>query len=384
MIQDVDVVIRASALFFYLIFWGYAGFILICCYVVFLWADSPNNHVTRHPKVLIVCTARNEGKNLVFFLQNIAKQTFKNFTLTLYDDDSHDNTWDVIVSYQSQLPLLAHKLVRAYNESPKKAAITHAIASNPDCELVVCTDADCTFSSDWIGGWVNAYLRENFEFASGLVSIYPVRSLREGIQSLELASLMVISAGTLRMGVPTMANGANMAFRREAFLKISGYQGNESVISGDDEFLLFKMQKHFPSKVRFILDAKVALKTTAQESWSSLISQKQRWASKWKKNQSLVKIGLALLVFVCNLSLILLGIAGFIFGKHILNLLINLVIIKLSADFLITFVSTKLTGNQSAMRYFFLSFFIYPFYVLIIAILANAKTYHWKGRTHRT
>jgi hypothetical protein len=38
-----------------------------------------------------------------------------------------------------------------------------------------------------------------------------------------------------------MSNGANMAYRRRVFTEVKGYNGNDSIPSGDDEFLLLKV-----------------------------------------------------------------------------------------------------------------------------------------------
>ena len=63
------------------------------------------------------------------------------------------------------------------------------------------------------------------------------------LQELEFMSLIAASAGAASVGLPIMCNGANLAYRKNAFEEINGYGADQKFASGDDMFLLMKIRK---------------------------------------------------------------------------------------------------------------------------------------------
>ncbi|MDZ7776590.1 MAG: glycosyltransferase family 2 protein [Bacteroidales bacterium] len=88
-----------------------------------------------------------------------------------------------------------------------------------------------------------------------------------------------------------MSNGANIAFLKKAFHDVGGYGGNEQYVSGDDVFLMMKLQKTYGKQaITFLKDRDAIVKTAARETWKEFMEQRIRWASK----QSLYKTFFAL------------------------------------------------------------------------------------------
>ena len=97
---------------------------------------------------------------------------------------------------------------------------------------------------------LSAMQKNNLVMATAPV-VYFARNWRAPLLDIEFASLIAIGASSLCSGFPNMCNGANLAFTKDAFNQVNGYQGYENVVSGDDEFLLYKVFKRFPTRVRF-------------------------------------------------------------------------------------------------------------------------------------
>jgi biofilm PGA synthesis N-glycosyltransferase PgaC len=55
----------------------------------------------------------------------------------------------------------------------------------------------------------------------------------------------------LRLGFLHLCNGANLAFTKDAFTATGGYDGNEHIASGDDEFLMRKIEAKYSNGIRF-------------------------------------------------------------------------------------------------------------------------------------
>jgi hypothetical protein len=55
-----------------------------------------------------------------------------------------------------------------------------------------------------------------------------------------LLSLQGATIGSFGIGKGFMCNGANLAYKKSLFQELNGFQGNDTIASGDDVFLLQK------------------------------------------------------------------------------------------------------------------------------------------------
>jgi hypothetical protein len=53
-------------------------------------------------------------------------------------------------------------------------------------------------------------------------------------------SLQGATIGSFGIGKGFMCNGANLAYKKSLFQELNGFQGNDTIASGDDVFLLQK------------------------------------------------------------------------------------------------------------------------------------------------
>ncbi len=80
--------------------WFVFGFALLRM-VVSLWNLLKGNTlrfrtVPHEPLVSVLIPARNEAQNLPVLLEHLAAQSYRNLEILIYDDDSSDDTWEVI------------------------------------------------------------------------------------------------------------------------------------------------------------------------------------------------------------------------------------------------------------------------------------------------
>jgi cellulose synthase/poly-beta-1,6-N-acetylglucosamine synthase-like glycosyltransferase len=175
-----------------------------------------------------------------------------------------------------------------------------------------------------------------------------------------------------------MCSAANMAYRKKAFLEVEGYEGNEALLSGDDEFLLKKMVHTYGVDAVVYLNQNLVF-TQPQASWASLFSQRIRWASKWKSHQSLAHVLSAVfpvavqLVFLSSFFLLFLGIPG--------------VLVFASIWILKFYFETYTLGNvlrnfgiRPHIIWFLMTGIVHPMYVLVSAFGTLFVKFEWKGR----
>ena len=58
------------------------------------------------------------------------------------------------------------------------------------------------------------------------------KSLLSRLQAMEFTSLAASTAAAIGIGHPILCNGANLAFRKSAFLEVGGYEGNMDILRG--------------------------------------------------------------------------------------------------------------------------------------------------------
>jgi cellulose synthase/poly-beta-1,6-N-acetylglucosamine synthase-like glycosyltransferase len=81
-------------------------------------------------------------------------------------------------------------------------------------------------------------------------------------------------------GAPLLANGANMAFTREAFFALRGFEGDRWA-SGDDMLLLKRMLRA-KRPVSYLFDPCVMVTVPPEPDWCGFLAQRLRWAGKMR------------------------------------------------------------------------------------------------------
>jgi cellulose synthase/poly-beta-1,6-N-acetylglucosamine synthase-like glycosyltransferase len=326
----------------------------------------------------IVVPFRNEKENLPNLLYSISLLDYPKelVEVILVDDDSEDGWKLEVGSWKFEIRLI--KNIRKSN-SPKKDAIETAIQMAKN-DWIITTDADCLVQKDWLMIY-DHYIQENeLEMVASGVCYVPKSGFISAFQNLDFLSLQGATIGSFGIGKPFMCNGANFAYSKVFFQKLNGFQGNETIASGDDVFLLQKAVSVTPEKVGFLLAKESIVATKPVTTWSELFQQRVRWASKSSGYSSVYGKLLALVVFGGNLSWIL------SFLLWLIGLLDqNSFLLFFALKFLIDFVLLYKTANffQSKLHYVLISSLLYPFFSVSVAVYSLFGKYNWKGRSFR-
>jgi len=235
----------------------------------------------------IVIPFRNEAENLAELLKSLDKLEYPKdlFEVILVDDDSDDDSVEIIRKVfdtkpfdcaQGDITILTNK--RTTN-APKKDAITTAI-NVAKHDWIITSDADCTFPKTWLKTF-DAFIKNNDSKMIVAPVTYAIsNSFLEQFQLLDFLSLQGASIAGFGINNPFLCNGANLAYKKDFFLKLNGFDGNTSIASGDDIFLLEKAISTFPKQVHYLKSKASIVTTKPQSSVAELIQQRIRWASK--------------------------------------------------------------------------------------------------------
>ncbi|OEK01764.1 hypothetical protein BFP97_09670 [Roseivirga sp. 4D4] len=358
------------------IYVGYLLFLLVLIVVWNTWKLDPRPY--QEIPISVIIPFRNEEKNLFKLVKSLSEQGHRVFEVVFVNDHSEDEGLNLLrellqeVSFDYQI----HTLKDTFG---KKEAIKAGIemANN---DLIVTTDADCAAGSKWLEEISSRFQDEHIQMVVGPV-VLTGNSFWQKMQSLEFASLIGTGGVFLRMGLPLMANGANLAYRKAAFKKVDGFNGIDSTPSGDDELLMHKVNQEFPNGIKFQKSIGSVVSTEASEGWSAFRQQRLRWASKWRVGLRFATILSALLIFIVQLIQLWLFYNLFDPGDN-LQLIASLLFFKLLIEFIFLWSIGHTFGQKMNGIAFIVNYLLYPLYAIYFGIAANFGKFKWKGRAY--
>ena len=328
--------------------------------------------------VSVIVAARNEETAISLLIKSLSKQTYpKNkFEIILVNDHSTDLTEVEILKLIDRYPDLSIIKKNSFGEGKKKAITTGVEAAKG--KIILTTDADCTLPVDWIFSMSKPF-KQKTHMVIGAVKISTNKTFFSEIQALEFSSVMGSGIAMLGWNKPVMCNGASLAFRKEAFFKVGGYEGNFQIPSGDDEFLMRKIIERFPNSVRFAASLGCVVETTPQNSMQDFSQQRLRWAGKWKANDSTFAKFVALFVLIVQVSW-LFSIGYLIFNPSSIGIF-PIIALKIGLEFIFLWLVSRYLRQRFNLLAFFTLQLLYPVYAIVIGLLSQIKSYSWKNRT---
>lgn len=333
------------------------------------------NSVGLTPKTAftIVVPFRNEAENLPLLLESFSKLNYPTdlFEVILVDDNS-DFRFQT-ADFRFQIKTIDN--IRISN-SPKKDAITTAIPL-VKTSWIITTDADCIVHKNWLLTLDNYIQTHKVSMIAGAVTYDCKNSFLHNFQQLDLASLQGATIGSFGIGKGFMCNGANLAYTQSLFQELNGFEGNNTIASGDDVFLLQKAVTKFPDKVHYLKSNNTIVNTKPLDDWKSLFYQRVRWASKTTSYQSNFGKLLGLVVFGANICWWFI-VCGLLFGIGDFYSLLFLIITKSLIDFILIYKTNQFLKIKT--QSFLLSSLLYPFFSITVALYAVFGKYEWKGR----
>ncbi len=368
-------------------------FIIVLIYILLIWwlnlgfdkvedfklQDLPNTTLFS-----VIIPFRNEEKNLPQLLGSILKLNYKTplFEVIFVNDDSEDESTKIINKHlqSSKIHFKIIDRLRTSN-SPKKDAISTAIRIAQN-NWIITTDADCVLPKYWLDTFDEFIQIKDTIAIAGPVKFTGPTSFFTRFQILDTLSLQSATMGGFGIKKPFMCNGANFAYKKSAFELVKGFDGNDSVASGDDVFLLQKFIKTYPNDVYYLKSSKSIVTTQVVSSIKDFINQRIRWASKSSRYKSLFPKIIGLIVLITNFLLVsLLALLS-------LNLItvktVGLIwLIKISIDLLPIFKTARFFKQEHILLSYIFVSLLYPFVTVYIALLIPLGTYNWKGRTFK-
>jgi len=372
-------------LIFFLLVFGYA---LLIDYYRRSWKTIPAfDPANKNPTVSIsvIIAARNEEANIEALIASLASQTYPKqlYEVILVDDHSEDRTWQLIQQHSTALSLKSIRLkdrvkpeerLRSY----KKRAIEEGI-SLATGELIVTTDADCRFNPDWLHTIAAYHDETNAKFIAAPVKLNGDNSFLSIFQRLDFLVLQGITGASVYKRFNSLCNGANLAYERNAFYDVKGFEGIDNIASGDDLLLMHKIFLKYPNDVFYLKSDSAIVASETQKTWREFFQQRIRWASKADQYQDKRIFWVLLLVYLLNLCFMVMVVAAF-FKLVWLAILVLFLVAKVLIEFPFVNAVALFFKQEGLMKYFPFLQPLHILYTIIAGTFGKFGSFEWKGR----
>jgi biofilm PGA synthesis N-glycosyltransferase PgaC len=341
----------------------------------------------------VVIPFRNEAKNLPKLAASILRLNYPaaQVEFIFIDDDSTDDSVEVLKQYfeynkevtdlnYTQPDISIIKNERNSN-SPKKDAITTALKVSTK-KWIITTDADCILPENWLKTIDNFIQQNDCNLVVAPVTYITNKSFLHQFQLLDFLSLQASTVSGFGLGKPFLCNGANLAYKKEIFENVNGFENNNSIASGDDIFLLEKFLKFDNSKVAYLKSDEAIVKTFPVDTLGQLIHQRVRWASKTASYNLVFGKLIGVLILLGN-GIIALSPLLVFYEIISTTTALSYFLIKLFFDYVLLEKISAFYKQKLPFSIYLSSSILYPYFTLFVVFKSLFSNYQWKGRTFK-
>ena len=184
-------------------------------------------HPDTQPKVSILIPARNEAAVIGRTLRSLLVQSYRNFEIIVLDDQSTDDTADIVRNLAKDSPRL-----RLIKGRPLPAGwlgknwACQQLAGAAEGEWLIFSDADVTWRPDALSDLVAEMSRTHAD----LLTVWPTQWTETWAERLTVPLMALVVLGYLPLPLVhhtpwasfAAANGQLLAFRRKAYQAVGG------------------------------------------------------------------------------------------------------------------------------------------------------------------
>jgi cellulose synthase/poly-beta-1,6-N-acetylglucosamine synthase-like glycosyltransferase len=336
-------------------------------------------------RVSVIIAARNERENIRACLDSIFGNDYPLFEVVVVDDASDDGTAEIVEKAIRDGGLNDRAaLVRLPPPTDpaavghKKRALLEGIRRSRG-QIIVTTDADCVVSPRWLATMISRF-ENGADVVAGPVAYTEGPGLLGKAVALELLGLVAVAGGGIANGYPIMCNGANLAYRRDAFDRVGGFDSIDHLSSGDDALLMLKIAGDHPDRVRFCAHPEALVTTRPTDTWSDFFAQRTRWASKGLKHGRAYITLLAVLVYSFHAALFAAALASVV-SPVLLASTLAAAGLKISSEGMLLLSSCRQYGRSHLIKSFLPAQLVQIPYVVVVGITGIfGGGFRWKGR----
>lgn len=337
------------------------------------------------PPLSVIVYAQNDAENLIQFMPRILNQNYPQFEVIVVNDDSTDDSKDILASLETQYENLYHTYVPegSRNLSHKKLALTLGVKA-ARYDIVVFTNANCSPSSNrWL-----ATIARNFVAGTDIVLGYTAMARKKNERlsfwycayDKLLFTLRYLSFALI--GHPYMGESSNLAYRKDLFFKNKGFSKYLHLHYGDDDLFINEIASRKNTRVEFSEAAQMTANYDDNyEAWKELKLQYD-FTSRYLHTAAKAIFGLGKVFdYAFDLLFILLSVWGVLHNCLLLTIALLLALVLFTVK---TMIYRRIAKILHSPRLFFalpLFSLLQPWVNLYFNIIGSAsrkKNFTWR------
>ena len=324
------------------------------------------------PSISVVIAARNEEKNISHLLNDLINQSIDKdkFEVIISNDRSIDKTKDIIDQYAKEYSFIKTiDIFEKHEMTPKKFALTRAIDQSVG-DIIIATDADCRVPVDWVKNMATL-VEDTGKIVIGYSKIESFQIIFNDFQKIDFLGIMAANGGLLTHGIVCSGSGQNLAYKKEDFYKIKGFDSVKNQISGDDMHIVQQISSIKGAIFNYNPESFVS--TTSKNSIRGYLNQRIRWSSNSKSTfqSSPLFFGFLLSAFLANLSVLFSIIT-------LSNLSLFLILTKFFLEGFVLFIGSKIFLTKISLLSYIIWNIIQPIYIPIVGLAGLIGKFSWK------
>ena len=325
--------------------------------------------------VSIVIPARNEEQALPKCLDSLLQNPDQSLEFIIVNDRSSDQTQSVIDAYvQKDSRVVSVQLTeeREGNLRGKPGALHEGIKRSKG-EIIIMSDADCTFPHTWTRTIGNAFKNSSVGMIAGFTTIHNRKPFHH-LQDMEWLMNHTLASSAMSLGHPLGCFGNNLAIRKKVYDAVGGYPGIQFSVTEDLQLLT--EVSHAGYEILYPCNHANAVSTEPCPDWNSFVNQQHRWvrgssALGWKKYL------FAFFAFVFWLSLFYAAFTNDWTG------MMSILAMRILGDCFIVLPSLFALKRQQNIPWLIPGMIFMIYIEIMVAFLLLKKDVHWKGQTFR-
>ncbi len=327
----------------------------------------------------IVIPFRNESENLPVIISDLTRMGIDKVNAeVIFINDHSDDHWEEHRKLSDEIPWLKF-IDQRPGMNGKKKAIEYGVELASG-EIIIITDADCRLPDGWVKSLLSGFDKET-GFVAGGVKCPVDASFFRKFQAYEFGGLLLAGAGLAGSGKPVICSAASMAFRKELFEKVNGFEASRHLASGDDEFLMRAIHR-LGYKVRFVLDAHSTVTTKPSSDVKSFAEQRSRWASKGLHYENLTLIMMLVFIFLFYMTLLLSPLLAVFLGPGYFAYFVAAMLVKLVAEYLVLIEGSGILFPRPGLMLLSAFELVQIPYIVLAAVKGTFGGFSWKGRVY--
>jgi cellulose synthase/poly-beta-1,6-N-acetylglucosamine synthase-like glycosyltransferase len=327
------------------------------------------------PFVSILIPARNEAHQIHRCIESLFELNYpqNKFEVLIGDDSSTDNTAELVQNLiQSRTNFKLISITQNLGKARAKANVLANLAHKAKGEIFAVTDADIAVKPDWLRTLVNEFNNPNIAIVSG-TTIVKGETLFERMQGLEWLYFSGLLIAFDKLGLKGTAVGNNMAYKKEAYFKLGGYENIDFSVTED--FKLFDTFRKAGYQTKNTINIESLNFSNAQTQYKHFLHQRKRWLIGAKELNSVWKF--IFVVFGSFYAMV------FILALFSLQSALVMWAIKFSLQ---SFVIILLNNRFKIKTRYPDLLVLEPYYLIsssaVLAFYFSAKKMDWKNRNY--